>query len=112
MTNFEILQKLISHIKCVRCHEYYTADDIVLLREEEESLIIGIRCSHCQLGGIALVTIDRDQTLSEISDFSTEEEEAKFSELPPISTDEVIDFYEFLQNEDIIKLLSEGDIDS
>jgi len=114
MKNFSVVQEHFRKLRCAHCNEAFTPDGVKLLREEKDYWVVKVHCTACnQPAGVAIVGVeyesadgsrDRGDLPAPVPSygsarsravFSSRREEEKFSNLPPISDDEVIDAHKF-----------------
>jgi len=90
---------------CDKCGAGYTTSDVNLVQESNFSSIIHFSCSKCKSNHIATflkpmgmssrVPVSTDLTISEIS---------RFAKMDPISSDEILDLYSFLEECDEVQV--------
>lgn len=112
MKNFSVVQEHFRKLRCAHCNEAFAPEGVKLLREEKDYWVVRVHCIACnQPAGVAIVGVEYEssETPAEPREaatagttvgrvrgiFSSRREEEKFSELPPISPDEVIDAHNF-----------------
>lgn len=89
---------------CDKCGAAYTTANVNVVQESNFSSIIHFSCSSCKSNHIATfvkpigmssrVPVNTDLTVEEISRFAKKEN---------VSTNDVLDLYEFLDTEDMVK---------
>jgi hypothetical protein len=89
---------------CDKCGSQYTTDNVKVVQESNFSSIIHFSCSNCKSNHIATyvkpmgissrVPVNTDLTIDEIS---------KFAQFEGISSNEVLDIYEYLEKNDLVK---------
>ncbi len=89
----EAYVKLIfSKMVCSCCDKQFTPDCIEIIRIEDNCAIVKIVCTHCNKNyGIAIVGIEKIDTES-----MQDEESVLIPDLPPITTDDVIEAHKFI----------------
>ncbi|MBO9541342.1 hypothetical protein J7643_12200 [bacterium] len=118
MKNFSVVQEHFRKLRCAHCNEAFTPEGVKLLREEKDYWVVRVHCTECnQPAGVAIVGVEYESAEAsapsgEVSReassqpqvsrvrgvFSSRREEEKFSGLPPISPDEVLDAHHFFAN--------------
>lgn len=115
MKNFSVVQEHFRKLRCAHCNEAFTPDGVKLLREEKDYWVVKVHCTSCnQPAGVAIVGVEyesseggRDKYLPAPTSsynvrsraiFASKKEEEKFSNLSPISGDEVLDAHKFFNN--------------
>lgn len=125
MKNFSVVQEHFRKLRCAHCGEPFTPEGVKLLREEKDYWVVRVHCTACnQPAGVAIVGVEYEGG-SEVKEaapaasatptpvnrsrgvFSSRREEERFSSLPPISLDEVLDAHDFFAElgEDWVKHL-------
>lgn len=92
------IRYLISNIRCPVCHHRYSPDDILVIDHKDELWFMGIACPHCETQGLVLVIDQSQQSKEALPTDLAPEEEAWFVQRGPITTDDVLDFHEFLRD--------------
>lgn len=116
MKNFSVVQEHFRKLRCAHCSEAFTPEGVKLLREEKDYWVVRVHCTACnQPAGVAIVGVEYESAeapaamgdqVREVAGhaqrlrgiFSSRREEEKFSALPPISEDEVIDAHQFFNS--------------
>jgi hypothetical protein len=93
-----MILQLINNLRCVECGRLYNAEDFALLRRRENVWLLSARCRHCNELCQVVILLPTAEEI-EISELSTDEAQA-ISELPPISSDDVLDLHLFMQDFD------------
>jgi len=86
---------------CPLCQSSYNPQEARVLGEKEDSHLLHIQCGNCANAIIALVLISSVgvSSVGLVTDLSYHEVN-RFKESAPVSTDEVIDVHNMLQNEE------------
>ena len=94
--NTEAYVKLIfSNMVCSCCDNPFTADSVEIIRIEDNCAVVKIVYSHCEKNyGIVIVGIEKINLQDNIEDLAEEQ----VSDLPPITTDDVIEAHKFIDN--------------
>lgn len=94
--NTEAYVKLIfSNMVCSCCDNPFTPDCVEIIRIEDNCAVVKIVCSHCEKNyGIVIVGIEEIN----IEEHIQESENVQIPDLPPITTDDVIDAHKFIDN--------------
>lgn len=114
MKNFSVVQEHFRKLRCAHCNEAFTPEGVKLLREEKDYWVVRVHCTTCnQPAGVAIVGVEYESADASAPSsepareaaaagqsrvrgiFSSRREEEKFSSLPPISPDDVIDAHRF-----------------
>lgn len=114
MKNFSVVQEHFRKLRCAHCNEAFTPEGVKLLREEKDYWVVRVHCTACnQPAGVAIVGVEYEAAEATAEPareaasagqahahrvrgiFSSRREEEKFSCLPPITPDEVIDAHRF-----------------
>ena len=94
-----MILQLINNLRCVECGRLYDAEDFALLRRRENVWLLSARCRYCdELCQVVILMPTSEETEIE-SELSTDEAQA-LAELPPISSDDVLDLHLFMQDFD------------
>jgi large subunit ribosomal protein L9 len=104
----EPIRQLLENIKCVVCSEEYDEADVAIMGQQDELWMLMVSCHHCQTQGIILAMVKEDQHIQLITDLTPAELEG-IQELPAISSEDVLDVYQFLRDfdGDFVGLLKE-----
>lgn len=92
------IQYLISSIQCPVCHHRYTPNDILNFDHRGDLWIVTISCTECETKGLAFIVVKSEETQTEPFTELTPEELARFKERGAITSDDLLDFYEFLRD--------------
>ncbi|MBD3363361.1 hypothetical protein GF362_06615 [Candidatus Dojkabacteria bacterium] len=90
---------------CDNCGQRYTPDSFKILKAADNSALIHLNCSKC--GNTYVINAFTNnvgvgsQRMPLVLDLKDAKEVEKFANMPPISKDDAIDFFNFL-DEDII----------
>lgn len=94
---------LFNELCCSQCRADFDEDSVVIMREEDEMIVIKMVCQHCQKSfGVAFLGIS-DITLKDCEDgkISNADLSLKVSNgLHPINEDEVLDAHKFIKDFD------------
>jgi hypothetical protein len=96
---YEFVRQLLENVKCVVCSEEYDEADVTIMAQQEELWMLMVSCHHCHTQGIILAMVKEDEHVELLSDLTPEEWE-RLQDLPPISTEDVLDVYQFLRDFD------------
>ena len=96
----ELLKKLLARLKCPICHTPYGKGDIAILAHHREVWLISSRCPKCGSEGIVFAILTEESVEPVKASELTQAEIRKFSRMPPISADEVLETYNFLRDFD------------
>ena len=105
---YDFVRQLLENIKCVVCSERYDEADVAVMGQQEELWMLMVSCHHCQTQGIILAMVKEDEHIELLSDLTPEEWEG-IQDLPPISSEDVLDVCQFLRDfdGDFVGLLTE-----
>jgi hypothetical protein len=105
---YDFVRQLLENIKCVVCSEEYDEADVAIMGQQDELWMLMVSCHHCQTQGIILAMVKEDQHIQLITDLTPAELEG-IQELPAISSEDVLDVYQFLRDfdGDFVGLLKE-----
>ena len=114
MKNFSVVQEHFRKLRCAHCNEAFSPEGVKLLREEKDYWVVKVHCTACnQPAGVAIVGVEYESSdggrergelpapvpsygsARSRAVFSSRREEEKFSNMQPISEDEVIDAHKF-----------------
>lgn len=95
---FKIIQEHFNTLNCPKCMKNFSNESVNLVRKEKDYWVIKVNCLECfKPVGIAIVGIE---SFRDFDSELTSSELEKFSELPPISTNDVLDAHEFIKGLD------------
>jgi hypothetical protein len=92
-----LLKQIVSQYRCQKCRRSFEHDHVRVAARHEQLWIVSVRCGRCRTQQTFWVTLkDREQEISEWRDL-TDAEEEQFSEMQPVTSDDVLDMHEFLK---------------
>jgi hypothetical protein len=92
-----LLKQIVSQYRCQKCRRSFEHDHVRVAARHEQLWIVSVRCGRCRTQQTFWVTLkDREQEISEWRDL-TDAEEKQFSEMHPVTSDDVLDMHEFLK---------------
>ena len=96
-----MLKQVVSSFRCSVCRRSFEREHVRVTARHEQLWIVSVRCRACRNQQIFWVALkgDEEGVESVLRDLTNEEEE-HFAELAPVSGDDVLDMYEFLQGFD------------
>ncbi len=92
------IEYLISQIRCPLCQHRYTADDILIIDHKDEIWLMSLSCPECETRGLVFAIVRSQQMQVEPFTELTPEELAWFEERRTITTDDVLNFHDFLRD--------------
>ena len=94
MNTEEYVKLIFTKMVCSCCNEQFTPDCVEIIRVEDNLAVVKIVCTHCQQNyGIAIVGIETvGAETDEAADY------VQIPDLPPITTDDVIEAHKFIDN--------------
>jgi len=107
MDAFQLIQTFFTRMRCNFCSHPFIPDDIQLLRQDDGVFVVNVYCSHCRTqNGVAVVGVEAGMLNPNMGerfkphpDF-TENDLLRFSEMKPVSSDDVIDAHSFFSTLD------------
>lgn len=93
-----LLRQLLSIYRCSSCHQRFDRDRFSVLARHDRLWVVSARCSSCQTRQVFWVSL-RDGVQIAPHEV-TPVEHRRFSLLPAISSDDVLDMHEFLERFD------------
>jgi DNA-directed RNA polymerase subunit RPC12/RpoP len=93
----QLVQRLMTSLKCRRCGSRYGNCDIQVLGQREKMWLLSVHCPHCQKKGLLAVSLKPGPSRRPVTDLSPREVD-HHAQLPPISPDEVLDLHLFLRS--------------
>ena len=114
MNDFSIVQAHFRKLRCTHCQQAFAPEGVKLLRQEKDYWVVRVHCLACQRpSGIAVVGADYqfegggepqapEQTAGERNRlvFTSQAEAERFETMKPISADEMLDAFRFIQSLD------------
>ncbi len=92
MNTEEYVKLIFSKMVCSCCDKQFTPDCVEIIRVEDNLAVVKIVCTNCQKNyGIAIVGIE---TVGEEEEL--EQDYVQIPDLPPITTDDVIEAHKFI----------------
>jgi len=105
-----VIQYLVAHTQCSGCGRLYNPDDVRIRARRGDVWLAAVTCGHCGLQGLIMAAI-KTQDAQETGCVLEEDagEQATTHERKPISVDEVLDCYRFLEqfHGDVYQLFGE-----
>ena len=95
--NKDLIQQLVSRIKCYKCGMQFEIDNIDVLEYKDNTWFLNVYCKNCQKQSFVIAIVKLDNQL-EISTDLTEQELERFSNSSPISSDYLLDLHDFLKD--------------
>jgi RNase P subunit RPR2 len=93
------LKQAIANRRCSICRRTFDPDQVRVAARHDQLWIVSVRCSRCRHQGIFHVKPRKELLALPIQD-TTEEEDERFSSLPPVDFDDVLDMHLFLEGFD------------
>jgi len=93
-----IIRYLVAHTQCSGCGRRYAPRDVHIYDHRGDIWLASVTCRHCGLQGLVMAAIAAKDTqgIEAVTDLDAEDQ-AAFEEMGPISSDEVLDFYCFVE---------------
>jgi hypothetical protein len=93
----QLMQRLMTRLKCRRCGSRYRNCDIKVLGQREKMWLLSVHCPQCQNEGLLAVSLQSRPSRSPVTDLNPQEVD-RYTLLPPVSPDEVLDLHLFLRS--------------
>jgi len=95
-----LLKQIISNQRCSVCRRGFEGGQVRVAARHEQLWIVSVRCALCRNQQVFYVALKDNDAESDILRDVTDEEEKRFAALGPVSSDDVLDMYEFLNTFD------------
>jgi uncharacterized protein YkuJ len=99
---FDVRRTVVSVLEqCAKCKHNYSLDDARVIERQGELWVLSVRCSHCETQAFVAAVVDGDA--AEIDDIDQAEVAVEIVEdeiAEPVTTDDVLDLHEFLDDFD------------
>lgn len=96
MNTEEYVKLIFSKMVCSCCDEPFTEDSVEIIRVEDNMAIVKIVCTHCLKNyGIVIVGVETIE-----GEDGIDVENVQIPDLPPITTDDVIEAHKFIDKLD------------
>jgi hypothetical protein len=92
-----LLKQLISTFRCSTCRRGFDREHVRVAARHEQLWIVSVRCGLCRNQQIFWVALKDSEAESILRDV-TDAEQEHFSAMAPVTTDEVLDMHEFLED--------------
>jgi len=92
----KFIKKLLANIKCGVCGHNYESVNVNVLGHQEDLWFVTVFCPSCKSKGIVAAVIKEDKPPKVITEL-TEAERDKFTAVPLIDSDDVLDMHTFLK---------------
>jgi hypothetical protein len=83
-------------LHCPQCGSLYTNSEVGVLQESDMAILATITCAKCQYQSVVTLSLGNTTMPTNPSDLKSSEI-SKFINLPPISSDELLDIHQFLK---------------
>lgn len=94
-----LIKRLMTSIKCGVCGHRYEVDNINVLSHDQDLWFLSAMCSSCHTRCL-IAAIVREGKAPEVITDLTEAELSRFRNVGKLTTDDVLDMYDFLKNFD------------
>jgi hypothetical protein len=91
-----LVLKLVMQLRCMACGELFDPHDFALVERKPDVWVLGIQCRHCGVSSHVVVLMRLETKPEPIGELTQEEIESA-AEWPPISSDDVLDVHELLE---------------
>lgn len=91
-----MLREIVARVKCALCGHHFRVNDIRVLGRRGNAWAMRVACPTCRAQALLFAVADRRATQTLYSDLAPDEW-ARFQDRPPISTDDVIAFHEYIR---------------
>lgn len=101
MKNLEFIQNFFEKLKCNECDNYFSKDSVQLLRNEENNVVVRIKCAHCGKNlGLAILGLDKTEYKNSLKMENHNESEPLNTNIPddPITYDDVMEAHKFFSD--------------
>lgn len=95
----QLLKQIIGSYRCKICCQGYRRELVRVAARYEELWIVSVRCGRCRNTQLFYVQM-RDGEEDTLLENLTPRDEERQEDLPPISTDEILDMHQFLRGFD------------
>ncbi|OQY25531.1 MAG: hypothetical protein B6I34_01935 [Anaerolineaceae bacterium 4572_32.1] len=92
------IKYLLSNIRCPVCHHRYSPHDILDFDHRNSLWLVALSCPECETKGLVFAIIDKKQEQTESFTELTAGEIDLFEEREAITSNDVLDFHEFLKD--------------
>lgn len=90
----EYVKLIFSKMVCSCCDQQFTPDCVDIIRIEGNCAVVRIRCTHCDTNyGLAMIGIETIR-------IENDQDDVQIPDLPPITTDDVIEAHKFIDKLD------------
>jgi len=90
-----MIRQIVAHAKCSVCGHHFTKNDVQVIGRRENAWAMSVTCRECRTKGLMLAVITNGTTQPYHTDLEPSEW-ARIKERPPISADDVVKVYEYL----------------
>jgi len=91
-----LLKQIISNQRCSICRRGFDGGQVRVAARHEQLWIVSVRCALCRNQQVFYVALKDNETEADILRDVSEEEEARFAAMGPVSSDDVLDVHLFL----------------
>lgn len=91
-----MIREIVARVKCAVCSHRFRTSDIQVLGRRGNAWVMRVHCPMCRTQALLFALVDQRATQALYSDL-TPDEWARFKDRPPISTDDVIVFHQYIR---------------
>ena len=92
----EMIRQIVAHTPCAVCGSRFSVSDIRVIGRRENIWAMRVNCRECGTQALLLAVINETAAQSLYTDLAPDEWE-RFKNRPPISTDDVIAFHQYMR---------------
>ena len=103
-----VIRQIVARARCAVCGHSFSMSDIRVIGRRDNAWAMSVKCRECRTQALMLAVMSDGSTRPVYTDLTPNEWE-RFKTRPPISTNDVIDFYSYLDsyNGDLSEILDE-----
>lgn len=95
-----IVLKLLARLRCSECGTPFELHDFVLQHHDKDTWMLAVECRQCSESTHVVIAVQYEPAAPEAANELTVDEVQTLASRPPITTDDLLDMHEFLQEFD------------
>jgi hypothetical protein len=92
-----LIRQIVAHVTCAVCGHHFGMSDIQVIGRRDQVWAMRMNCRECRTQALLLAVVNEQGTQPVYTDL-TPEEWNRFREAKPVTTDDVISVYRYLES--------------
>lgn len=94
-----MIRQIVSQARCAMCGHSFNVNDVRVIGKRDNAVAMSVTCRECRTQALFLAVLGRGKTKPIYTDLTPSEWD-RFKSRPAISSDDVIEFYRFMDSYD------------